>query len=268
MLQAKLREDTTALWRTWHCQLGHTSLDLVQKSLKVAGIDICNMPKVFNCEACNTMKFICPPFGSGRNETKARLDMVVSDLQGPMPVPRLGGARYILTITDVHTHFGWVKMLVSKDATKTAVEKWLEETRQETGQYPKVFQSDNGGEYTLNAFKTMLCQRTITQQLTTPYTPQQNGITKHVNCTIMNIVQPMLDTAVLPAPLWAKATWHTNWIQNHTYSKVIGGVPYTLWSGQKVRMNDIRTFGMVVWVRDVKHGKSESKLSQHAQKCI
>ncbi|KAJ1604200.1 hypothetical protein NDA14_004816 [Ustilago hordei] len=35
-----------------------------------------------------------------------------------------------------------------------------------------------------------------------------NRITEHVNHTIMNIIQPMLDTAKLPVPLWAKATQH------------------------------------------------------------
>ncbi|KAJ1570421.1 hypothetical protein NDA15_005659 [Ustilago hordei] len=39
-----------------------------------------------------------------------------------------------------------------------------------------------------------------------------NRITEHVNHTIMNIIQPMLDTAKLPVPLWAKATQHVSWI--------------------------------------------------------
>lgn len=146
------------------------------------------MPKDFHCEACNTTKFTHPPFGQGRNETKAKLDVVVSNLQGPMQVLSIGGARYMLTITDIHTCFGRVRTLASKDATKATVEKWLEEMKQEAGQYPKVFWSDNGREYMLNTFKTMLRQCGIIQQWTTPYTPQQNGIAKCSNHTIMNIV--------------------------------------------------------------------------------
>lgn len=94
----------------------------------------------------------------------------------------------MLTITDIHTCFGRVRTLASKDATKATVEKWLEEMKQEAGQYPKVFWSDNGREYMLNTFKTMLRQCGIIQQWTTPYTPQQNGIAKCSNHTIMNIV--------------------------------------------------------------------------------
>ncbi|KAJ1038507.1 hypothetical protein NDA10_004580 [Ustilago hordei] len=136
---AKSQEDATAFWHMWHCHLRHASLDHIQKSLKAVGIDTHDMPKVFNCEACNAMKFICPSFGSGRNEMKAKLDVVVSDLQGPMPVLSLGGASS-----------------------------------------QEVAGGNKAG----------------------------NRITEHVNHTIMNIIQPMLDTAKLPVPLWAKATQH------------------------------------------------------------
>lgn len=70
----------------------------------------------------------------------------------------------------------------------------------------------------------------------------------------MNIVGPMFTTAMLPASLWAEAVCHANWIQNRTYSKVVRGVLYTLWSGQKVRMNNIKTFGTVVWVKEDMEG--------------
>ncbi|CCF49108.1 related to Retrotransposon protein [Ustilago hordei] len=205
---AKSQEDATAFWHMWHCHLRHASLDHIQKSLKAVGIDTHDMPKVFNCEACNAMKFICPSFGSGRNEMKAKLDVVVSDLQGPMPVLSLGGAR--------HTH----AFQLGKDA---CVKRCYENSSQEVA----------GGN------------------------KAGNRITEHVNHTIMNIIQPMLDTAKLPVPLWAKATQH-----------VVGGVPYTLWSGQRVRMSDVKTFSTVVWVRNTKHGKSKSKLGQHGQKCF
>ncbi|KAJ1588611.1 hypothetical protein NDA11_002576 [Ustilago hordei] len=33
-------------------------------------------------------------------------------------------------------------------------------------------------------------------------------------------------------------------------------------------MSDINTFSTLVWVRNIKHGKSKSKLSQHGQKCF
>ncbi|SPC60601.1 uncharacterized protein UHOD_11130 [Ustilago sp. UG-2017b] len=75
---------------------------------------------------------------------------------------------------------------------------------------------------------------------------KQNSIAEHSNQTIMNIVGPMLTTAMLTASLWAEAVCHANWIQNRIYSKVVGGVLYTLWSGQKVRMNNIKTFGTVL----------------------
>ncbi|SPO27974.1 related to Retrotransposon protein [Ustilago trichophora] len=268
VLQALSEENVVKKWRMWHCRFGHASLDQIQKSLRAAGVEMNQMPKNFKCKTCNAMKFARPLFGTGSNKTNAKLDIVVSDLQGPMPVRSIGGARYVLTITDVHTRFGWVVMLVSKDATKAAVERWLEERKEETGQYPKVFRSDNGGEYTSNTFKAMPRRPAILQQLTAPYTPQQNGIAERRNRAIMDIVRPMLSTAGLDNCFWAEATHHANWIRNRTYSKVVKGVPYVLWTGQKARVSKVRTFGMVVWVKDAQQKKSASKLSRHAQKCV
>ena len=41
----------------------------------------------------------------------------------------------------------------------------------------KTFQSNNGGEITLNEFKELCKESGIKRELSTPYNPQQNGIT-------------------------------------------------------------------------------------------
>ena len=49
----------------------------------------------------------------------------------------------------------------------------------------KIFQSDNGGEFTSNEFKDLCRDSGINKVLNTPYNPQLNGVAERKNRTIM-----------------------------------------------------------------------------------
>ncbi|SPC63291.1 uncharacterized protein UHOD_12086 [Ustilago sp. UG-2017b] len=268
VLQAASKADELEIWKTWHCRFGHASLDRVRKSLQATGVNAGPIPKHFSCDTCNANKFARPPFGKGHNKTKNKLNIVVSNVQGPMPVPSLGGAQYALTITDVHTRCTWAFPIATKDAALSVIGRWLEEVKEEVGHYPMVFHSDGGGEYTSTAFRKMLCQRGIVQQTTAPYSPQQNGVSERLNLTIMNVVRPMLSAAGLPDSFWAEATCHANWIKNHTYSKSVKNIPYTLWTGAQPQLDILKSFSTIVWAQDLQRGRYKSKLSPRTVKCV
>ena len=49
----------------------------------------------------------------------------------------------------------------------------------------KMLRTDNGGEYLSDEFKTYLISKGIRYEMSAPYTPQQNGIAKRMNRTLM-----------------------------------------------------------------------------------
>ncbi|KAH9325285.1 hypothetical protein KI387_005463, partial [Taxus chinensis] len=55
----------------------------------------------------------------------------------------------------------------------------------ETGLKLKCLRSDNGGEYYSNEFNDYCSKNGIRRQKTVPGTPQQNGVSKRMNRTIM-----------------------------------------------------------------------------------
>ena len=69
----------------------------------------------------------------------------------------------------------------------------------------KTCRSDNGGEFTSNEFKELCKGSRIKRELSTPYNPQQNGIAKRKNITIMEVARAMLHDQDLPMHLWAEA---------------------------------------------------------------
>ena len=70
----------------------------------------------------------------------------------------------------------------------------------------KIFRSDNGEEFTSNEFKELCKDSWINKEITTPYNPQQNGVAKRKNRTIMEAARAMLHDQDLPMNLWEEAS--------------------------------------------------------------
>ena len=56
----------------------------------------------------------------------------------------------------------------------------------------KMFRSDNGGKFVSKAFNHFFKDHGIEKQMSTPYTPQQNGVMNCVKCTIVEMARNML----------------------------------------------------------------------------
>ena len=57
----------------------------------------------------------------------------------------------------------------------------------------KCLRTDRGGEFTYEEFSKWCEEKDIQRQLTTPSTPQQNGVVKRKNRTIVGLIRSMLD---------------------------------------------------------------------------
>jgi len=73
----------------------------------------------------------------------------------------------------------------------------------QTGKSIKILRSDKGGEYTLGAFIKYCKQNGIMQQFTVPHIPQQNGVAKRKNRTLVECAHSMLKSKGLSNSFWA-----------------------------------------------------------------
>jgi transposase InsO family protein len=69
----------------------------------------------------------------------------------------------------------------------------------------KILRLNNEGEYTSKYFLRFCRDAGIKRDLTTPYNPQQNGVSERKNRTIMEAVKTMIHDQDLPIHLWAEA---------------------------------------------------------------
>jgi transposase InsO family protein len=123
--------------------------------------------------------------------TSKPLERVHSDLLGPIQVEAFpGNEKYIISFIDDYSKFTQVYLMKNKSESLDKLKKFIAEIG-----IPRELHTDNGGEYTSNAFKEFCIEKSIKQTFTIPYTPQQNSIAERFWKTLMAMIRAMLKQA-------------------------------------------------------------------------
>eukprot|EP00253_Pinus_taeda_P025085 PITA_25085 len=173
----------------WHARFGHLNYDSLCLLKKNGVVGLLTIPrKLKQCDACILGKHRKQSFHDSYSRARRKLELIHSDLCGPMPVPSANGNKYIMTFIDDYTRMCWVYLMKNKsDAFLTFknFHKWIENDAQS---HIGSIRADNGKEYTSNEFEQYLRQHGIKHQTTVPYNPQQNGVAERMNRTILNMI--------------------------------------------------------------------------------
>ncbi len=125
-----------------------------------------------------------------------------------------------------------------------------------------MFRSDNGGEYISKEFKRFLKAHDIEKQTSTPYRPQQNGVAKRANYTLVEMARSMLHAQNLKKSFWAEVVVNAAYTRNRCPSKALSSITLEeAWSGRKPCISHMRVFGCIAYamVPDEKRGKLDAK---------
>jgi len=179
-----------------HERLGHVNAAGVKRMIKnkdVDGLKCTSMVVNDICEPCVYGKAAMTPMTSARGAlVTRRLQLVNSDLGGPMSEPSRGGALYFGTFTDDFSRWTDVVFLHKKSDLLAVYKKWLTKAQLLTGNKIKVLRSDNGGEYVSSAFKALHDENGTTHQTTVPETLQQNEVAERLNRVLVEMARTMM----------------------------------------------------------------------------
>ncbi|CAL2270429.1 unnamed protein product [Prunus armeniaca] len=146
-----LAEDSIELW---HKRLSHMSekgLQILAKREALTGMKK-GMP-IKSCTHCLAGKQHRTSFQHGHAQIKPNvLDIVYSDVCGPMTTSTFGGARYFVTFIDDHSRKVWAYALRTKDQVYEVFKQFHASVERETGRSLKCIRTDNEGEY-MGAFR-------------------------------------------------------------------------------------------------------------------
>jgi len=179
------------------------------------------------------------------------LELVHSDLCGPIPTETPHGKKYFIVFLDDHTNILDLQLLVTKDQVLNAWQLVHARWENMSGHRVKVFRSDNGGEFLSTAFTKALELAGIERQLSAPYAHQQNGKAERVLRTVEGRMYAMLNHARLPQSLWGEAALCAAYLFNRSESHALvpGKTPYEMLHALKPDVSHLRIFGSRCFAR-------------------
>lgn len=99
----------------------------------------------------------------------------------------------------------------------------------------------------------------ILRHLTVPGTPQQNGLTKRFNRTILDKVRCMLSNAKIPKVFWEETVNTAKYIINRSPSSALDfKTPQEIWTGMTTKLSHLRIFGCAAFSH-TKQGKLDPR---------
>ncbi|UYV81409.1 hypothetical protein LAZ67_20001109 [Cordylochernes scorpioides] len=216
-----------------------------------------------DCVQCIQGKLTETPFPK-KTEYRATetLQLVHSDICGPLPTNSLSGKRYFITFTDDYSRYTKIYLLKGKDEAYEKIKDYVISAHTEFRKNIQTIRTDNGREYVNRQVEDFLNQSGIKHQLTVPYSPAQNGVAERKNRSLMEMTRCMLFDSGLPQSLWAEAVTTANYLHNRIPSKATDKTPFELWTNRKPSLKHLKRFGCkaFAYIPKIKRNKLDSKV--------
>lgn len=248
----------------WHRVFGHRDTQAILSMIKngmLSEIQIKNCNCSDTCQVCLKGKMTRKNFAKQRPKiSKNILDVVHSDLCGPMRTVTPSGKKYILTFIDDFSRFTFIYLLREKSEVKSKIQEFVELMKTSKKLKPKKFNCDRGGEYVNNDLKNYFRSEGIQMELTPGYTPQLNGVAERKNRSLLEMARCMLIDAEFEKHLWGEAVNTANYIQNRVITRATQKIPFEVFNNEKPFINNLQIFGTVCYVTipKVLRGKLDS----------
>ena len=101
----------------WHLRLGHINLDRINRLVKSGSLSELKVGTLPVCESCLEGKMTKRPFTGKGLRAKEPLELIHSDVCGPMNVKARGGYEYYVTFIDDYSRYGYVYLMQRKSET-------------------------------------------------------------------------------------------------------------------------------------------------------
>ncbi|KAE9133414.1 hypothetical protein PF007_g3367 [Phytophthora fragariae] len=270
-LQSLTRQNDQALVR-WHARLGHLNFGALQEMSRnetVKGMDLvgsCCVPsdRCWTCEQSRMKQMSYKKVRTARS--KRPYQKLMSDMCYVNELT-YDGFKHFQVVQDEAMRYVWGFLLKRKDQSDDAVIKhiaWL----LAQGHRIEVIGSDKGRELLNNNLKTFLRAHGIEWTLTNAYSPEENGLVKHMNGVVMSRVRSLLTLVDMPILLWGEAFIFALEVLNISPSSALAGeTPYTRHFGERPELSNLRTWGCLAFAFTQKELR-KSKLENPGKPCI
>lgn len=222
------------------------------------------------CESCVLGKQTRLPFPPKSEPRSNRiLQLIHSDVCGPISPPAHDGSKYFVTFTDNFSRASTVFCIERKSDVFGKFKEHVAASESLHGCAIAKLRSDNGGEYISDEMKRFCAEKEIQLEYTVPYNPEMNSIAERLNRTLVEKARSMLHASGLDKKFWAEAIYTANYIKNRSPTSAIGDqfvdkTPAEIWFKTKPNLSHLRIFGATCFnhIPVVKRSKLDAKSSK------
>lgn len=205
---------------------------------------------VMVCEKCVISKQTRQPFSNFEGKRSRRvLELIHSDVCGPITPVGQNGERYFVTFIDDWSHFVMVFPMKNKDEVFELFKMYVTLVTAKFSTKISRLKCDNGGEYKNHVFEAFCRQQGIQIEYTIPYTPEQNGTSERMNRTIAERARAMLEDAKIDKRFWVQAVQTAGYVVNRCPTRANNNqTPAEIWNNTKPDVSKLRVFDVSVFV--------------------
>ncbi|GKE80453.1 retrovirus-related pol polyprotein from transposon TNT 1-94 [Tanacetum coccineum] len=201
-LDVAFRKSTCYIPWLWHRRLSHlnfNSINLLSKNDIVIGLPKLKFVKDHLCSYYELGKAKRKSFHTKTTPSSKRwLQLLHMDLCGPKRVECINGKKYVLIIVDDYSIYTWNHFLRSKDETPEVLIDFLKLVQRGLHAQVRTVRTDKGIEFLNKTLHPYFAEEGIKHEMLTAQTPEQNGVVKRWNRTLVEAAQTMLSAAKVP----------------------------------------------------------------------
>ncbi|CAD6927435.1 unnamed protein product, partial [Tilletia controversa] len=187
------------------------------------------------------------PFNDAPLHASSPLEIILTDVGGPL-VTCFGGFQYYATFIDEYTDYTKVDLLRSKAEVFARLVEFVKVAERTFGTKVQVIRTDGGGEYVNKHMSTWTASQGILHHITTPHTPELNGVAERKNRTLKEMTAAMLHSSGLPVQWWGHAILFAAVLLMKVTFVKDGRTVWEWVHKRKPSLGNTRAFGSPCWV--------------------
>ncbi|GJY52811.1 retrovirus-related pol polyprotein from transposon TNT 1-94 [Tanacetum coccineum] len=239
----------------WHKRLSHLNfknLNNLARYNLVSGLPFLIFFKDKNCSACEKEKHHRASFKTKRLFTiNKSLHLLHMDLFGPVKPQTISHNKYTLVIVDEYSRYTWVFCLKKKSDAADSIMYFIRKMENLNEVRVKELRSDNGTEFRNHKREEFCDEKGISQNFSSPCTPEQNDVAERRNRTLIKAARTMLNSANLPKQFWREAVNTACYTQNRSIiMKRHRNTSYDLFRGRSPDISYFHVFGCPVHIHN------------------
>ncbi|GJV33876.1 retrovirus-related pol polyprotein from transposon TNT 1-94 [Tanacetum coccineum] len=237
----------------WHKRLAHLNFKTINKLAKqnlVIGLPSLVYSKDKPCLSCEKGKHQRASFKTKQTfSIKKCLHLLHMDLFGPVTPRSINHEKYTLIIVDEYSRYTWVYFLKKKSQAPETIMSFIKRVENQNDIKVKQLRTDNGTEFRNNILVNFYDEKGISQNFSSPYTPEQNGVAESKNRTLIEVARTMLSGSVFFKQYWIEAVATACYTQNRsTIMKRHLKTPYEIFCKRIPNISFLHVFGCPVYI--------------------